>query len=94
MNEWDVFLAISVILGLFLSVGKPIINLNKNITTLNVNVKNMNDELQEQKEELKQQKLNAHDSHQKLWEEASKIGDMVNDHETRITVLEKIEKLK
>lgn len=90
MNEWGVVLVLSALIGLFFTVGKPIMTLNKNITTLNVNVENMRNDIQEQKKELKQQKLDAHDSHEKLWDEASRMNDKIADHETRISVLERI----
>ena len=88
MNEWGVVLVLSTLVGLFFTVGKPIMTLNKNITTLNVNVENMRNDIQEQKKDLKQQKIDAHSSHEKLWNETSKINDKVADHEKRISVLE------
>lgn len=91
MNEWTVVGVIIALVGLFFTVGKPIIDLNSNITLLNANVAQNNKELKEQKEELKEQKKNAHESHEKLWEKNDEQDKTLADHETRIKILEKTE---
>ena len=88
MNEWTVVSALVVLVGLFFTVGKPIINLNNNIVLLNANVAQNNKELKEQKEELKEQKKNAVKSHDELWEKNEEQDIKLNDHETRIQILE------
>ena len=88
MNEWTVVGVITALVGLFFTVGKPIINLNNNITLLNANIKRNSDEIAEQKKELKDQRKAAHESHEKLWAKNSEQDDRLNDHETRIKILE------
>lgn len=88
MSEWTVVTALSVLIGLFLTVGVPILKLNSNITLLNANIKRNSDEIAEQKVELKEQKQNAHDSHQKLWDKNNEQDNILHDHETRIRILE------
>ena len=90
MSEWTVVLALSVIVGLFLSVGAPILKLNSNITLLNASIKRNSEEIAEQKKELKEQRKNAHESHQKLWEKNDEQDKILGDHETRLQVMEKI----
>ena len=69
------------LVGLFLTVGKPIIELNKNITTLNVTVK-------QNSADIKEQQAKSHEAHQKLWDHNDQQDKQLADHETRISVLE------
>lgn len=79
---WEEVVGILVTLvGLFLTVGKPIIELNKNITTLNVTVS-------QNSADIKAQKTSAHEAHQKLWEHNDEQDKQIADHEKRIFVLE------
>lgn len=89
MNEWTVVGVIIALVGLFFTVGKPIINLNSNITMLNANIKHNSDELNEQKEVLKEQRKSAHESHTALWRKNNEQDATIQDHEVRISVLEK-----
>lgn len=88
MNEWTVVTVIIALVGLFLTVGKPIINLNNTMTKLNVNVEHNSNELAELKNDFKTQRESAHESHQRLWEHNSKQDEKLQDHETRLGILE------
>lgn len=88
--EWIVVTVIIALVGLFMTVGKPIIKLNSNLSTLNANIGYIKKELEEQKMAIKDQRNHAHDSHQKLWEYNDKQDKKINDHETRIKILEKV----
>ena len=88
MNEWGVVTVLTALVGLFFTVGKPIINLNKTMTTLNVNVEHNSHELTELKNDFKSQRESAHESHQRLWEHNSKQDEKLQDHETRLGILE------
>lgn len=88
MNEWTVVSVIIALVGLFFTVGKPVINLNKSIVLLNANVAQNTNELKEQKKELKDQKESAIKSHDELWEKNEKQDEILHDHETRIQILE------
>lgn len=89
MNEWVVVTALGTLVGLFLTVGKPIINLNKTMTTLNINVEHNSQEMKELKEDFKSQRESAHESHKRLWEYNAKQDEKIQDHETRIGILER-----
>ena len=89
MNEWTVITSIVTLVGLFATVGAPIISLNKNIATLNAEMKRNNARLDKHDQALKEQQANAHDSHQKLWDKNAEQDKMLTDHETRIQILEK-----
>lgn len=89
MDEWGIVLTLTTLIGLFFTVGKPILNLNKNITTLNINIEHNNKELEEQKLELQRQRTDARSSHERLWEHNDKQDEQLRDHEQRLGRLEK-----
>lgn len=76
MNEastsWAVILALGTIIGLFFTVGKPIINLNSTITELITRLKRMEHDLDEFK-------VHNHEAHKKLHDRIDEVEDDVND---------------
>lgn len=81
MNEWTVITVLSVLIGLIASVLRPIISLNSNITRLNENVCALEKNIA---------MLNDTNSatHEKLWRRADEHEETLNDHETRLQLLE------
>lgn len=74
MSEWTVVVALGTIIGLFMAVGKPILDLNSTITELKTTV-------QEMIKDLKELRDDNSESHKE-------INDKLANHEGRITVLE------
>lgn len=70
--SWTVVIALGTIIGLFFTVGKPIINLNSTITELITRLKRMERDLDEFK-------IHNHDAHKKLHERIDEVEDDVND---------------
>lgn len=68
--SWAVILALGTILGLFFTVGKPIINLNSTITELITRLKRMESDLDEFK-------THNHEAHKKIHERIDKVEDDV-----------------
>lgn len=91
MNEWTVVGVIIALVGLFCTVGAPILKLNKNIVELNVTMKSQGEEIKANKKALDEQKEHARESHKRLWDHNEKQDDMLTDHETRIKLLEETE---
>ena len=89
MNEWTVVTAISVLIGLFLSIGAPVIKLNSNIVKLNANMEAQRERTDRQEHELEEQKKEARESHKALWLHNTEQDKLIADHEHRITVLER-----
>lgn len=89
MNEWTVVTVLIALVGLFFTVGKPIISLNKNITKLDMSVERAYARLDKNEKAIEKHKESAHESHQKLWDHNAKQDDTLADHETRISVLER-----
>lgn len=88
MNEWTVVSVIIALVGLFITIGKPIINLNNTMTALNITVQQNNKKIEEHDKKLEKQTEDAHNSHQRLWDKNDEQDKTINDHETRIRVLE------
>ena len=80
--EWQVVGVIVTLIRLFLAVGKPLMKLNSSITKLDVTMVRLTKDVDVIKE-------NSHDAHQRLWEKNDEQDKIINDHESRITSLEK-----
>ena len=80
--EWQVVGVIVVLVGLVGSIIGPVIKLNSSITRLTVTMERLVKDVDVIKE-------NSHDAHQRLWEKNDEQDKIINDHETRITSLEK-----
>ena len=87
--EWTVVTALVVIIGLFLTVGKPIISLNSNIVKLNMSIDALREKTRENAEEIKEQKEHAHEAHQRLWSHNEEQDKKLANHESRIPSLER-----
>lgn len=80
--EWQVVGVIVVLVGLAGSIIGPVIKLNSSITRLTVTMERLVRDMDAFKE-------SSHDAHQRLWEKNDEQDKIINDHETRITSLEK-----
>lgn len=89
MSEWTVVTALVVIIGLFATVGKPIINLNSNIVRLNMSLEALNEKEEKLEGDLEKHITHSHDSHQRIWEHNAAQDKRLDDHERRIDKLEK-----
>lgn len=77
MSEWTVVTVIIAIVGLFFTVGKPIINLNTNITILNENVKQQNDRLDKFERDSGKE-------HEELWDHENEQDKTLQEHALRL----------
>ena len=82
--EWTVVTVIVVIVGLIISVATPLVKSTKAMTELTVNIKVLNEQLE------KIENGNDED-HKDFQEQLDEHDDKIADHETRITVIEKME---
>lgn len=86
--EWTVVTVIIALVGLFLTVGKPILNLNNNIVKLNMSLDALRERTERHEKDLVEQKAHSHEAHQRLWEHNDQQDEKLNDHEARIGILE------
>lgn len=81
MNEWTIVGVIVVLVGLFFTVGKPVIKLNGSITSLNVKLEHM------QSDNAKYETRNA-ESHARIFTHLEDNDAKLSNHELRIGILE------
>lgn len=88
MTEWTVVSVIIAVVGLFFTVGKPIITLNSNIVKLNFTVEALSKEQGVQKAALEKQAEHDREAHKRLWDKNDEQDEKLTDHEARIGKLE------
>lgn len=81
MSEWGVFGVIVAVVGLVITIMGPVVYVTKTLSKLTAVTEQM------QSKQLDDQKHNMQ-SHDKLWVHSKEQDVMLNDHETRIRILE------
>lgn len=82
MTEWDIVTVLAAVVGLFAAVGAPVIRLNATMTRLSALVEQLEKKVEKQGTESKE-------SHRRLWAHNDEQDEKLNDHEKRITILER-----
>ena len=80
--EWQVVGVIVVLAGLAGTIVSPLLRLNTAITRLTVTMERLMRDLDRQKD-------SDREAHRRLWDKNDRQDQRLNDHETRITGLEK-----
>lgn len=83
MTEWGVVGVLVVLLGLGVTIVKPIVSLTKSITELTVTMQGF-------KQDLDNLTVNNTESHRRLWTHNEEQDETINDHETRIQIIERV----
>lgn len=86
--EWTIVTVVIALVGLFLTVGKPIISLNTNIVKLNVSLDALSKRADKHEHDLQEHRAHAHESHQRLWAHNMEQDEKIAAHERRIDKLE------
>ena len=87
--EWTVFEVVAAIAALFLSIRVPVIRLNSSITKLTVMLERVEKDVAANRTALEQQRAAARASHEKLWRHNDEQDTQLQNHETRLQLLEK-----
>ena len=82
MIEWTVVGVIVVLVGLFISIYTPLSKNTKAMTELTVTMKVLSEKISK----IEDENIKAH---RRLWEHEDKQDDTLNDHETRLKIIEK-----
>lgn len=82
MERWDIVVVIASLIALFIAVATPLIKLNTTITKLNSSIDALGDKMNDISCENKHQ-------HDNLFGITREHGETLNDHETRITLIER-----
>ena len=81
MTEWGVVGVLIAIIGLFVTVGKPLLALNRSIVELQSDMKSVNKGLDGLNDKNTQ-------DHRRIWVKVDKHGEQLDDHEKRIQRME------
>lgn len=90
--EWTVVLVIAEVVALLAAVTAPILKLNSSITTLTTVMKHQQEKIDDLEDDLEDVRTKATDSHRRIWAASEDHDKRLNDHEMRITFLEKNDK--
>ena len=82
MTEWAVVGVIVTLIGLIAAVVKPLITLNTTLTKLSDSVATLD-------KNITALTTDNTASHARIWGELDEHDEKLNDHETRLTIMEK-----
>lgn len=80
--EWTVVTVLAALMGLFVTIGKPIVELNRSITRLNTMLEVLG-------QRLDRLETDSHQTHTRLWDALNRQGQQLTAHERRIAAMEK-----
>lgn len=80
--EWTVVGVLVVLIGLIVSIVRPLLKWNTCLTENTMAIKGLTDSIKGNEQ------INT-EEHNELWIVCDKQGEKLNEHDTRITVLEK-----
>ena len=87
--EWTVVGVIVTLVGLAAAVGGPVLKLNASITKLTTLLQVIEQRLDTLEQGAKEQRTHAAESHRRIWAHNDEQDDRLEDHEKRITLLER-----
>ena len=85
--EWNVVGVLVTLAGLAAAVGGPVLKLNGSITRLTTLLQAIEHRLDEV--ELASQARHSQESHRRIWAHSDEQDERLEDHEKRITLLER-----
>lgn len=87
--EWNVVGVLVTLAGLAAAVGGPVLKLNGSITRLTTLLQAIEHRLDEVEREARDQRAHAAESHRRIWAHSDGQDERLEDHEKRITLLER-----
>lgn len=87
--EWNVVGVIVTLVGLAAAVGGPVLKLNGSITRLTTLLQAIEQRLDTLEREARDQRAHAAESHRRIWAHSDGQDERLEDHEKRITLLER-----
>lgn len=76
-----IVVALGTIVGTGAAIATPLIKNVKVMTELNISIKNLTDK-------FNKFEVNNHDDHKRIWTHNEKQDETIQEHETRISILE------
>ena len=87
--EWTVITVLVVVVGLISSIIKPLLTLNKTLVVLNITTTDLGTKVSSLDNQIKELTDNNSKGHARLWDQEAEQDKTINEHELRITELEK-----
>ena len=87
--EWNVVGVLVTLAGLAAAVGGPVLKLNGSITRLTTLLQAIEQRLDTLEREARDQRAHASESHRRIWAHSDGQDERLEDHEKRITLLER-----
>lgn len=87
MTEWQVVGVLVTIVGLFATVGAPLIKNTKAMTELTVHIQTLTSKQEEVTQELKEFRKENSDAHRRLWDKNSEQDSRIVEMEKDLSVL-------
>lgn len=87
--EWNVVGVLVTLAGLAAAVGGPVLKLNGSITRLTTLLQAIEHRLDGVERDAKEQRAHAAESHRRIWAHSDEQDERLEDHEKRITLLER-----
>lgn len=81
-------IALASLVGLFMVVGKPIMNAVKIMTELNASIATLKNDMASVRDNMNKQVEHAKEGRKKLWAAHDLLEGKLKDHDTRISNLE------
>lgn len=81
MQEWDIVVVITTLVGLIGAIVTPIVKLTRAITRLTTAMENV-------EKNVEDLTVNYRSSHERIWDHEREQDLRLGDHETRIRVIE------
>lgn len=85
-------ISLVTLVGLFLSIYKPLKENTQAMTVLTVRVEELTKRIDEQKEDLEDYKEHVSNGQKKQWEEINKQGEILLKHDMEIKILKREDK--
>ena len=89
MTEWGVVGVLAAVVGLIVTVAGPMIKGSSNLTKISTILDSVTDRLNKLEVADKDFQESARQAHSRIHGRIDAVEDMVNDHEVRITTIEK-----
>lgn len=93
MKEWDVVLVIVVLINMGLSIYNPLSKAQKDntkaMTELTVTMKNVTERLLGFEKDMEHFETKNNESHRRIWTHNADQDKKIEDHETRLQIIEK-----
>lgn len=96
LNEWNIVLTVVVLVDLFSKIYNPMSKSTKEntkaMTELTVTMKMLSEKVLQHESDMDSYAIKNHDSHKRIWDKNEEQDVRLENHETRLKIIEEKEK--